>query len=122
MCIFALEGLKNVRQLLWADTHFLLRASLSLHSKIKILTVKFQVMAIAISDVSLKEIYNLSTEDKLDLVDMIIKSMKSAVTKAKPKTNSWVDQFEGKWQDSKDADEMVADLRASRTTNSSISL
>ena len=122
MCIFALEGSKTVRQLLWADTHSLLRASLSLHSKIKILTVKFQVMAIAISDVSLKEIYNLSTEDKLDLVDMIIKSMKSAVTKAKPKTSSWVDQFEGKWQDSKDADEMVADLRASRTTNSSISL
>ena len=79
-------------------------------------------MAIAISDVSLKEIYNLSTEDKLDLVDMIIKSMKSAVTKAKPKTSSWADQFEGKWQDSKDADEMVADIRASRTTNSSISL
>ena len=76
-------------------------------------------MAIAISDVSLKD---LSTEDKLDLVDMIIKSMKSAVTKAKPKTSSWVDQFEGKWQDSKDADEKVADLRASRTMNSSISL
>ena len=111
-----------MRQPLRADTHFLLRASLSLHLKIKILTVKFQVMAIAISDVSLKEIYNLSTEDKLDLVDMIIKSMKSAVIKAKPKTSSWVDQFEGKWQDSKDADEMVADLRASRTTNSSISL
>ena len=33
LCIFALEGLKNVRQPLWADMHFLLRASLSLHSK-----------------------------------------------------------------------------------------
>ena len=85
---FALEGSKTVRQPLWADMHFLLHASLGLHWEIKILTIKFQVMAIAISDVSLKEIYNLSTEDKLDLVDMIIKSMKSAVTKAKPKTNS----------------------------------
>ena len=84
--------------------------------------IKNYIRAIAISDVSLKEIYNLSTEDKLDLVDMIIKSMKSAVTKAKPNTGSWVDQFEGKWRDSKNADEMVADIRASRTTNSSISL
>ena len=33
LCIFALEGLENVHQPLEADTHFLLRASLSLHSK-----------------------------------------------------------------------------------------
>ena len=30
---FALEGSKTVRQPLWAAPHFLLRASLSLHSK-----------------------------------------------------------------------------------------
>ena len=32
LCIFALEGLENVHQPLEADTHFLLRASLGLHS------------------------------------------------------------------------------------------
>ena len=81
-------------------------------------------MAIAISDINLKDIYSLSTEDKLDLVDLIIKSIRSAKELVKPKTqlNSWVDQFEGKWEDSKSADEMVENIRASRTTNTSISL
>lgn len=83
-------------------------------------------MSIAISEDNLREIYNLSYEDKLDLVDLIIKSMKSATSKMridvdKP-SHSWVDNFEGKWVDSKDADSMVADLRAARTHNSSISL
>lgn len=76
-------------------------------------------MAIAISDANLKEIYNLSYEDKLDLVDLIIRSMRSAADQIKIKTKeaspSWVAQFEGKWIDSRSADEMVADLRQSRT-------
>lgn len=83
-------------------------------------------MAIAISDANLKEIYALSYEDKLDLVDMIIKSMRSAATRLKVKAAepsvSWVSQFEGKWEDSKSADEMVMDLRRSRTSNSEVVL
>lgn len=83
-------------------------------------------MAIAISDANLKEIYGLSNEDKLDLVDLIIRSMRSASSRMKEKTiessESWVDQFEGKWMDSKSADEMVADLRGSRTSNSEVVL
>ena len=83
-------------------------------------------MAIAISDVNLKEIYSLSNEDKLDLVNLIINSMRSAKSILKAKTQvpatSWVSQFEGKWEDSKSADEMVADLRHSRTSNSSVTL
>ena len=83
-------------------------------------------MAIAISDVNLKEIYSLSNEDKLDLVNLIINSMRSAKSILKAKTQapatSWVSQFEGKWEDSKSADEMVADLKHSRTSNSSVTL
>lgn len=86
----------------------------------------FDNMAIAISDSNLKEIYNLSYEEKLDLVDLIIKSMRTATKKIKQKTaeptNSWVDQFEGRWIDSKSADDMVKDLRNSRTNNSTIDL
>ena len=37
-------------------------------------------------------------------------------------TQSWAEQFEGKWIDSKSADEMVMDLRQSRTNNSDIVL
>ncbi len=67
-------------------------------------------MAIAISDSNLKEIYSLSYEDKLDLVDLIIKSIRSATNVLKVNTAepsvSWVSQFEGKWIDQKSADEM----------------
>lgn len=83
-------------------------------------------MAIAISDSNLREIYSLSYEDKLDLVDLIIKSMRSAATKFKVKAAepsvSWVSQFEGKWEDSKSADDMVKDLRTARTNNSEVVL
>lgn len=83
-------------------------------------------MAIAISDSNLKEIYSLSYEDKLDLVDLIIKSMRSAthmfkVTTAEP-TASWASQFAGKWIDEKSADEMMNDIKRSRTSNSEIVL
>ena len=83
-------------------------------------------MAIAISDANLREIYSLSNEDKLDLVDLIIKSMRSATSKIKVKvaepSHSWVEQFEGKWIDRKSADEMVLNLRQSRTNNSDVVL
>ena len=83
-------------------------------------------MAIAISDSNLKEIYSLSYEDKLDLVDLIIKSIRSAtnvlkVNAAEPSV-SWVSQFEGKWIDQKSADEMVNDIKQSRTSNSEVVL
>ena len=38
-------------------------------------------MAVAISDKYLRDIYNLSNEEKLDLVDLIIKSMRVAHSK-----------------------------------------
>lgn len=83
-------------------------------------------MAIAISDANLKEIYNLSYDEKLDLVDLILKSMRSAASMVKTKPveakASWVSQFEGQWKDSKSAEEMVMDLRRSRTSNSDVVL
>lgn len=83
-------------------------------------------MAVALSDANLKEIYALSYEDKLDLVDMIIRSMRSAANRLKVKhvdaSSSWVSQFEGQWKDSKSAEEMVMDLRRSRTSNSEVIL
>ena len=83
-------------------------------------------MAIAISDKYLRDIYNLSNEDKLDLVDLIIKSMRVARSKinigVSKKSMNWVDELEGKWIDSRSADEMISDIRTARTNNSEVIL
>ena len=83
-------------------------------------------MAVAISDKYLRDIYNLSNEEKLDLVDLIIKSMRVAHSKIgigiSKKSINWVDELEGKWIDSKSADEMVSDIRSARTNNSEVIL
>lgn len=83
-------------------------------------------MAIAISDKNLRDIYNLSNEDKLDLVDLIIKSMRVARSKinigVSKKSMNWVDELEGKWIDSRSADEMISDIRSARTNNSEVIL
>ena len=83
-------------------------------------------MAIAISDKYLRDIYNLSNEEKLDLVDLIIKSMRVAHSKinigVSKKSINWVDELEGKWIDSKSADDMINDIRSARTKNSEVIL
>ena len=83
-------------------------------------------MAIAISDKYLRDIYNLSNEEKLDLVDLIIKSMRVARSKinvgVSKKSINWVDELEGKWIDSKSADDMINDIRSARTKNSEVIL
>ena len=83
-------------------------------------------MAVAISDKYLRDIYNLSNEEKLDLVDLIIKSMRVAHSKIGigigKKSINWVDELEGKWIDSKSVDEMISDIRSSRTNNSEVIL
>ena len=83
-------------------------------------------MAIAISDYYLREIKNLSNEDKLDLVDFIITSMRVARSKVNigvcKHSNSWVDELEGKWVDSRSVEEMISDIRSSRTHNSDVIL
>ena len=83
-------------------------------------------MAVAISDKYLRDIYNLSNEDKLDLVDMIIKSMRVAGSNIKvgvsKKSKNWVDELEGKWVDSRSVEEMISDIKSSRTNNSDIIL
>ena len=83
-------------------------------------------MAVAISDKYLRDIYNLSNEEKLDLVDLIIKSMRLARSKinigVSKKSINWVDELEGKWIDSKSADDMINDIRSARTKNSEVIL
>ena len=83
-------------------------------------------MAIAIFDKYLRDIYNLSNEEKLDLVDLIIKSMRFARSKinigVNKKSINWVDELEGKWIDSKSADDMINDIRSARTKNSEVIL
>ena len=83
-------------------------------------------MAVAISDKYLRDIYSLSNEEKLDLVDLIIKSMRVAHSKIgigiSKKSINWVDELEGKWIDSKSVDEMISDIRSSRTNNSEVIL
>ena len=83
-------------------------------------------MAVAISDKYLRDIYNLSNEEKLDLVDLIIKSMRVAHSKIgigiSKKSINCVDELEGKWIDSKSVDDMISDIRSSRTNNSEVIL
>lgn len=88
-------------------------------------------MAIAISDSYLHKIEMMSNEmmsneDKLDLVDFIIKSMRAASSKIRVGVNAhsktWIDELEGKWIDSKCAEDMIADIKSSRTKNSDVIL
>lgn len=43
-------------------------------------------------------------------------------SKEEAKTESWVDKYAGKWQDSRSAREIIADIHAARTANGEISL
>ena len=83
-------------------------------------------MAVAISDKYLRDIYNMSNEDKLDLVDFIIKSMRVARSKinigVSTESKNWVDELEGKWVDSRSVEEMICDIKSSRTNNSDVIL
>lgn len=46
--------------------------------------------------------------------------IKSSTTEEK--TESWVDKFAGKWQDSRSAEKIIADIHDARTSNEEISL
>ncbi|MGM9698793.1 MAG: hypothetical protein ACI3Y0_09135 [Prevotella sp.] len=46
------------------------------------------------------------------------KKIKSSLAKKE----SWVDQFAGKWQDTRSTDEIIADIHSARTSNDEISL
>ena len=83
-------------------------------------------MALAISENYLREIYNMTNEDKLDLVDLIINSMRVAKSRINISVNkrskAWIDELEGKWGDDKSVEEMISDIKSSRTKNTSIVL
>ena len=55
-----------------------------------------------------------------------MKSMRFARSKinvgVSKKSINWVDELEGKWIDSKSADDMINDIRSARTKNSEVIL
>lgn len=62
----------------------------------------------------------LSTEIKLELIARLSSSL---LKKEEHVTGTnWTDSFAGKWQDDRDADEMVEDIRKSRSFNRDIEL
>jgi hypothetical protein len=61
------------------------------------------------------ELKDLSDNVKLELITLLSSSMtKSEKETAKPR-KGWASRFAGVWQDSRSAEEIVADLRAART-------
>ncbi len=72
----------------------------------------------ALLDNYLGLIKNLSPEIKLDLIERITKTLKGNLTK---KNGSITDAF-GKWKSKKSADEIITEIRNSRTFNRDIEM
>ena len=45
---------------------------------------------------------------------------KKTIKSSFAKKDSWVDQFAGKWQDTRSTDEIIADIHSARTSNDEI--
>lgn len=58
----------------------------------------------------------LAERMKWTTVDLTAKKVSS------PSSDSWVDRFAAKWQDTRSAEQIVKDIRAARTTNAEIAL
>lgn len=63
---------------------------------------------------------DLSMDVKLDLIARLSKSL---LNKGKTTDEShWISDFAGKWKDNRSAEEIINDIRESRTTNREIEL
>ena len=64
------------------------------------------------------ELKRLSNRDKLNLIVLLSSSMTQSEEVEPPKAHKgWASRFAGVWQDSRSAEEIVADIRAARTDN-----
>ena len=63
---------------------------------------------------------NLNEDVKLELISKLSTSL--LTKKKKVKSENWASVFSGAWEDSREAEEIVADIRSSRTNNRDIEL
>lgn len=62
---------------------------------------------------------NLSSDVKLELISRLSKSL---LSKEHTHESNWVSQFAGEWKDSRSAEDIIEDIRNSRTSNREIEL
>lgn len=62
------------------------------------------------------ELKNLSNSVKLELITLLSSSVDLTETEQKSE-RGWTKSFAGRWQDDRTADEIIADIRASRNAN-----
>lgn len=65
---------------------------------------------------------DLSSEVKLELISRLSSSLLIKKNTKALESADWASQFAGKWSDSRSADEIVEDIRNSRSTNREIEL
>ena len=63
------------------------------------------------------ELKVLSNRDKLSLIVMLSSSMTPLEEEAAKPVKGWTKSFAGQWQDDRSSEEIIADIRAARTTN-----
>ena len=68
-----------------------------------------------------ESIKNVGADVKIELISLLSDSLIHAVVVKEHKKN-WAQKYAGRWQDSKTAEEMVDDMRSSRTFNREIDL
>ena len=65
-----------------------------------------------------KELKGLSDNVKLELITLLSSSMTHTEKENTKTRKGWASRFAGVWQDSRSAEEIVADIQAARTNNS----
>lgn len=63
---------------------------------------------------------DLSSDIKLELISRLSASLLEK--KESSETSNWVSQLAGRWEDERTAEEIIADIRSSRTSNRDIDL
>jgi len=61
---------------------------------------------------------NLNEEVKLELISKLSASLLNS--KQKEQTENWASSFSGAWEDSRDAEDIISDIRNVRTNNREI--
>ena len=68
------------------------------------------------SSQSVRPFVSLSDTEKIELIALLSSSMTTAKQPASNK-KGWASRFAGTWKDSRSAEEIVRDIRSTRTTN-----
>lgn len=74
-----------------------------------------------VSNVYWNILKNLGTDVKLDLIARLSASLLTSVDK-KSNASNWVSNLMGKWEDTRNAEEILQDIRSNRSLNKDIEL